>query len=82
MAVLFPGSLSTHRALMTDIAARTQMQVVHMDYPLAPEHPYPEAIDAIFDVYQALLVQGIQPKDIIISGILVVPISRWHCAYD
>ena len=64
----FLGSLSTHRALMTDIAARTQMQVVHMDYPLAPEHPYPEAIDAIFDVYQALLVQDIQPKDIIISG--------------
>lgn len=64
----FLGSLSTHRALMTDIAARTQMQVVHMDYPLAPEHPFPEAIDAIFDVYQALLVQGIQPKDIIVSG--------------
>jgi len=64
----FLGSLNTHRALMTDIAARTQMQVVHVDYPLAPEHAFPEAIDAIFDVYQALLVQGIKPKDIIISG--------------
>ena len=64
----FLGSLNTHRALMTDLAARTQMQVIHVDYPLAPEHPYPEAIDAIFDVYQALLVQGIKPKDIIISG--------------
>jgi acetyl esterase/lipase len=64
----FLGSLNTHRALMTDIAARTQMQVIHVDYPLAPEHPFPEAIDAIFDVYQALLVQGIQPKDIIVSG--------------
>ena len=64
----FLGSLSTHRALMTDIAACTQMQVVHLDYPLAPEHAYPEAIDALIDVYQALLVQGIQPKDVIISG--------------
>nr|prf esterase [Acinetobacter lwoffii] len=64
----FLGSLNTHRALMTDLASRTQMQVIHVDYPLAPEHPYPEAIDAIFDVYQALLVQGIKPKDIIISG--------------
>ena len=54
----FLGSLNTHRALMTDISARTQMQVIHVDYPLAPEHPFPEAIDAIFDVYQALLVQG------------------------
>lgn len=64
----FLGSLNTHRALMTDIADSTQMQVIHIDYPLAPEHPFPEAIDAIFDVYQALLVQGIKPKDIIISG--------------
>ncbi len=64
----FLGSLNTHRALMTDLAACTQMQVVHIDYPLAPEHAYPEAIDALLDVYQALLVQGIQPKDVIISG--------------
>ena len=64
----FLGNLNTHRALMTDLAARTQMQVIHIDYPLAPEHPFPEAIDAVFDVYQALLVQGIKPKDIIISG--------------
>ena len=64
----FLGGLHTHRALMTDIAAQSQMQVIHIDYPLAPEHAYPEAIDALLDVYQALLVQGIQPKDVIISG--------------
>ena len=64
----FLGSLTSHRALMTNIAACTQMQVVHLDYPLAPDHAYPEAIDALIDVYQALLVQGIQPKDVIISG--------------
>lgn len=64
----FLGNLNSHRAFMTYLAARTQMQVIHIDYPLAPEHPYPEAIEAIFDVYQTLLVQGIQPKDIIVSG--------------
>ena len=53
---------------MTDLAARTQMQIIHVDYPLAPEHPYPEATEALYDVYQSLLVQGIQPKDIILSG--------------
>ena len=35
---------------------------------MAPEHPYPEASDAIYDTYQQLLAQGIQPKDIIVSG--------------
>ena len=64
----FLGSLKTHRAFLTQIAARTQMQVLHVDYPLSPEHQHPEAIDALFDVYLLLLEQGIQAKDIILSG--------------
>ena len=64
----FLGSMNTHRAFVSDLAASTQMQVIHLDYPLSPEHPYPEAIDALFDVYQLLLGQGIQAKDIILSG--------------
>lgn len=64
----FLGSMNTHRAFLTHMAARTQMQVIHLNYPLAPENPYPEALDALFDVYQTLLSQGIQPKDIILSG--------------
>lgn len=64
----FLGSLNTHRAFMSDLALRTQMQILHLDYPLAPENPYPEAADAIYDVYQILLDQGVQAKDIIVSG--------------
>lgn len=64
----FLGSMNTHRAFMTDIAVRTQMQVLHFDYPLAPEHRYPEALEAIYDIYQLLLDQGTQAKDIIVSG--------------
>ena len=64
----FVGSLNTHRAFLSEMAVRTQMQVLQLEYPLAPEHPYPEASDAIYDTYQQLLAQGIQPKDIIVSG--------------
>lgn len=64
----FLGSLTTHRALMSEIAVRTQMQVLHIDYPLAPEHPFPAALDGIYAVYRELLAQGIQAKDIIVSG--------------
>ena len=60
--------MKTHRAFMTQIAARTQMQVLHVDYPLAPEAPYPAALDAVFNVYMQLLDQGVQAKDIILSG--------------
>ena len=62
------GSLKTHRAFLSEIALRTQMQVLHIDYPLSPEQRYPDVGDAIYDVYQILLDQGIQPKDIILSG--------------
>lgn len=64
----FLGSMNTHRAFLTQVAARTQMQVLHLDYPLSPEHQYPEALDALFDVYCQLLNQGVQSKDIILSG--------------
>ena len=64
----FLGSMNTHRAFMTQIAARTQMQVLHLDYPLAPEHPFPDALDAVWDVLHTLLDQGIQAKDIVLSG--------------
>ncbi|ANF80740.1 esterase [Acinetobacter sp. NCu2D-2] len=64
----FLGSLNTHRAFLTQIAARTQIQVLHVDYPLSPESTYPDALDALFDVYEALLAQGVLAKDIILSG--------------
>lgn len=62
------GSIKTHRAFLSEAALKTQMQVLHIDYPLAPEQQYPEIGDAIYDVYQMLLDQGILPKDIILSG--------------
>lgn len=64
----FLGSLNTHRGFMSDLAVRTQMQILHLDYPLAPEHPFPAALDSIYSVYCQILEQGIQPKDIIVSG--------------
>lgn len=64
----FVGSIKTHRAFLSEVAARTQMQVLHVDYPLAPESKFPEAGDAIYDIYQQLLDQGVQAKDIIVSG--------------
>lgn len=64
----FLGSLNTHRALMSQMALRTQMQVLHIDYPLAPEQRFPDLGEAIYDVYRTLVDQGTQPKDIILSG--------------
>lgn len=64
----FLGSMNTHRAFMSEIALRTQMQVLHLDYPLSPEQCFPDVGEAIYDVYRMLLDQGVLPKDIIVSG--------------
>ena len=64
----FLGSLNTHRAFMSKIAAQTLQRVIHIHYPLAPEARYPEALDAAYDVYQQLINEGNRAKDIIISG--------------
>ncbi|WP_394934853.1 alpha/beta hydrolase [uncultured Ilumatobacter sp.] len=48
------GSLDTHRKLAGDIANATRARVLLLDYPLAPEAPFPAAIDAITDAMREI----------------------------
>ena len=66
--VFFAGSLNTHRAYLTQMAARSQMQILHLQHPLAPEYQFPDALEAVFRVYKNLLAQDVQAKDIILAG--------------
>lgn len=62
------GSLHTHRALVQKIAQRTQLPIISLDYPLAPETDFPQMSETIFESYLALLETGIQANDIILAG--------------
>ena len=66
--VFFLGGPQTHRGLANQIAAQTGATVYVLDYPLAPEQPYPAAIYAVKEAYMALIQAGHNARDIVISG--------------
>jgi len=62
------GSCSDHRGFVAKIVKASGVRALLYEYRLAPEHPFPAAMDDTLTAYRWLLAQGVSPADIIIVG--------------
>lgn len=61
------GSLASHRPMLTHLAAATGGRVLAVDYRLAPEYPFPAALDDALAAYRHVIAEH-DPRTVVVAG--------------
>ncbi len=62
------GSINTHRDLAGRLSRAAKARVLVIDYRLAPEHPFPAAVEDAVAAYRWMLAQGLKHNRVAIAG--------------
>jgi acetyl esterase/lipase len=62
------GSIKSHREMISRISRAAGVRALAIDYRLAPEHPYPAAVEDSTAAYRWLLSTGVDPARLVIGG--------------
>lgn len=60
--------LTTHRPTCAYLARAAKARVLSVDYRMAPENPFPAAVDDAVAWWKELLVQGVNPAEVVFAG--------------
>ncbi|MFW9875705.1 MAG: alpha/beta hydrolase [Candidatus Thorarchaeota archaeon] len=62
------GTLKSRRTIPYHLSRTTNLRCLNLEYRLAPEHPFPAALEDALESYKWLISEGFDPEKIVIGG--------------
>ena len=62
------GTREYAKGFASMLSAECGMKVVSLEYRLAPEHPFPSALDDVYGAYCMMIEKGLEPEKVVIAG--------------